>query len=320
MNHSQHLNSVLKSGAAAVLVLVLSFPVGCGNDDFQRPIQQFQSASAIVISAARQSLQQMNDVEEKSELDRQIFEAEAFDESKIKAKDVISAAELNARVNALDQLTRYTSALADLAALKAPTQVTQKFQDVGSGFKTLSQDAAKLAGASGGVFDNPKFSGAVQVAAGGIGAIVRAIEERKARREIEREIRDHDADVNALIKLIGDELEIAYQRRKQAESEEGVFLTNSLKLEIAKPKRGDPVLRMLLGDRLREWRNRQPVLANADPKPGVDAMQKAHQALVAYLTADKSPKNLSELLAAAQSFADRVQPLGQAIAALIGNS
>ena len=99
-----------------------------------------------------------------------------------------------------------------------------------------------------------------------------------------------------------------------------MFLTNSLKLEIAKPKRGDPVLRMLLGDRLREWRNRQPLLANADPKPGVDAMQKAHQALVAYLTADRSPKNLSELLAAAQSFADRVQPLGQAIAALIGNS
>jgi len=44
------------------------------------------------------------------------------------------------------------------------------------------------------------------------------------------------------------------------------------------------------------------------------------RALVAYLTADRSPKNLSELLAAAESFADRVQPLGQAIAALIGNS
>src|SRR5260221_2237341 len=130
MNHSRHRNSVLKSCAAVLLVLVLSFPAGCGNNDFQRPIQQFQSASAVVISAARQSLQQMNDVEEKSELDRQIFEAEAFDESTIKAKDVISADELNARVNALDQLTRYTSALADLAALKAPAQVTQKFQDV----------------------------------------------------------------------------------------------------------------------------------------------------------------------------------------------
>jgi len=320
MNHSPHRDSVLKSCAAALFVLVLSFPVGCGNDDFQRPIQQFQSASAVVVNATRQTLQQMNDVEEKSELDRQIFEAEVFDESKIKAKDVISADELNARVNALDQLTRYTSALADLAALKAPAQVTQKFQDVGSGFKTLSQDAAKLAGASGGIFDNPKFSGAVQVATVGIGAIVRAIEERKARREIEKEIRDHDADVSTLIKLIGDELEVAYQRRKQAESEEGVFLTASLKLEIAKPKRGDPVLRMLLGDRLREWRNRQPLLANADPKPAVDAMQKTHQALVAYLTADKSPKNLSELLAAAESFADRVQPLGQAIAALVSKS
>ncbi|HLZ11195.1 MAG TPA: hypothetical protein VKP58_01295 [Candidatus Acidoferrum sp.] len=319
MSCSQRRISILASCAAIVLVFVLSFPAGCGNDDFARPIQQFQSASAVVIGAARQSLQQMNDVEEKSELNRQIFEGEAFDESKIKSKDVISADELNARVNALDQLTRYTSALADLAALKAPAAVAQKFQDVGSGFKALSKDAEKLLGASGSFFDNPKFSGAVQVAAAGIGAVVRAVEERRSRREIEKEIRDHDADVNLLIKLVGDELGLAYQRRKQAESGEGVFLTNSLKLELAKPRGGDPVLRLLVGDRLRAWRNRQPALANADPKPSVDAMQKAHQALVAYLTAGKSPKNLSELLAAAQSFADRVQPLGQAIAALVGN-
>jgi hypothetical protein len=183
MNRSQHRISILKSCAAIVLVFALWFPMGCGNEDFQRPIQQFQSASAVVIAAARQSLQQMNDVEEKSELNRQIFEAEAFDESKIKAKDVISADELNARVNALDQLTRYTSALADLAALKAPAQVTQKFQDVGSGFATLSKDAEKLVGKSGSFFDNPKFSGAVQVATAGIGAIgaagaIRSIGER----------------------------------------------------------------------------------------------------------------------------------------------
>ena len=319
MNRPRRQVSVRKLCVIVFVVFALSVPGGCGNEDVQRPIQQFQSASAVVISAARQSLQQMNDVEEKAELNRQIFEAEAFDEAKIKAKDVISADELNARVNALDQLSRYTSALADLAALKAPSQVEQKFHDVGSGFTTLSADAAKLVGKPG-VFDNPKFSGAVQVVTAGIGAVVRAVEEHKARREIEKEIRDRDADVNLLIRLIGDELEVAYQRRKQAESEEQVFLTNFLKLELAKPQHGDPVLRMLLGERLRTWRNRQPALANADPKPSVDAMQKAHEALVAYLASDKSPKNLSQLLAAAESFARRVQPLGQAIAALISNS
>jgi len=99
-----------------------------------------------------------------------------------------------------------------------------------------------------------------------------------------------------------------------------VFLTNSLKLEIAKPNVATLSFACSWAIAFANGAIASLLLANADPKPGVDAMQKAHQALVAYLTADRSPKNLSELLAAAQSFADRVQPLGQAIAALIGNS
>ena len=320
MNHRVVPVRLNRSLAVFVAVLLLHAQAGCGNQDYERPIRQFQEASAVVIAAARQSLQQMNDVEEKAELNRQIFEAEPFDENKIKARDVISDDELNVRVNALDQLARYTSALADLAALNASGEVTQKFQNVSSAFTSLSADAARIGGKSSTVFDNPKFSGLVQVATLGIGAVVRAIEEHRARREIEKEIRDHDADVTALIRLIGDELGNAYQRRKQADSLERVFLTNSLKIELAKAERGDPVLRILLGDRLSDWLNRQPAIASADPKPAVEAMRKAHEALVAYVGSDKSPKNLSQLIAAADSFFSEVQPLARAIAVLLHNS
>ena len=226
-------------------LLLVQLQTGCGNEDYQKPIKQFQDASAVVIAGARQTLLQMNDVEENAELSRQVFQGEAFDEKKIKARDLITQEEIAVRTGALDQLARYTFALADLAALKAPADVTKQFQDVGSAFTTLAKDAGKLGGSQ--VFDNAKFSGAVQAATTGIGVVVRAIEERRARREIEKQIREQDAAVSSLIALIGDELQAAYQRRRQADSEEGVFLTAALKLELEKPARGDPALRLLLG-------------------------------------------------------------------------
>jgi hypothetical protein len=293
--------------------VLLAAQIGCGNDDYTKPIKQFQDASAVVIASARQTYQQMNQVEENAEQDRQVFEKEPVDEKKIKAKDIITQDEIHVRLRTLDQLSRYTSALADLAALKAPAGVTKQFQDVNSAFTSLAKDAEKLGGTST-IFDNAKFSGIMSAATIAVGTIVRAIEEHKARREIEQQIRDHDGDINALIKLLGDELDVAYQRRKQADSEERVFLTNNLKTE------GDPALRLFLGERLKNWRNRQTALADANPQPSVDAMQKAHKALVAYVTSDKSPKNLSELYAAAQDFFSRVQPLAEATAALLKSS
>lgn len=307
------------SGLATILcaLLLLWGEAGCGNDDYAKPIGQFQDASAVVISGARQSLQQMNQVEEGAELNRQIFEGDPFDEKKLKARDVITDEQIAVRVNALDQLARYTTALANLASLQSPSQVTQQFQDVGSAFTQLGQDAEKLKGTQHSIFDDAKFSGVLNAATLGVGAVVRAIEEHKARREIEKEIRDHDANVTALTSLLGDELDIAYQRRKATEGAQGVFLINALKEEVAKPNHGDPTMRILLGERLSEWRNRQAALANADPKPSVMAMQKAHEALVAYVNSNKSPKNLSQLYAAAQDFYSRVQPFGQALLALL---
>lgn len=314
--HSLRVRSVAAPILLGILCL-LAFQAGCGNEDYQKPIKQFQDASAVVVASARQSLVQMNNVEETAELYRQAFEAEPFSEKKIKARDLITQEQINLRVNALDQLSRYTQALADLVVLKAPGDVTKQFQDVGSAFTTLAQDADKLTGTPSALFDNPKFSGAAKAVTIGIGTVVRAIEERRARREIEKQIRENDAAVTDLIQMIGDDLRLAYERRRQSESEEGVFLTGALKLEIEKVDHGDPALRLLLGDRLRDWRSRQAALAGADPKPSVEAMRKAHQALVAYVNSDKSPKNLSELYAAAQDFFSRVQPLGQAMAALL---
>ncbi|HXT25427.1 MAG TPA: hypothetical protein VN749_11435 [Candidatus Eisenbacteria bacterium] len=304
---------------AALLLLLLSFcwQAGCGNDDYKKPISQFRDASAVVVSSARQTLQQVNQVEENAELDRQIFQGEPFDEKKIKAKDIITEEEIEVRVRAFDQLSRYTSALGDLASLQAPGQVTGQFQDVGNAFTTLAKDADKLKGDSSPLLNNAKFSGAVSAATAGIGLVVQVIEEHKARREIERQIQEHDKDITQLTDLLGIDLQAAYLRRESTEGQQGVILTASLKQELERPKQGDPALRLLLGERLKDWRSRKLALASADPQPSIAAMKKSHQALVAYVASDKNPKNLSDLFAAAQEFFSRVQPLGQALASLL---
>jgi hypothetical protein len=297
--------------ACALALLLLLTQIGCGNDDYIKPIKQFQDASAVVIASARQTYQQMNQVEENAEQDRQVFEKEPVDEKRIKARDIITKDEIDVRIRALDQLSRYTSALADLATLKAPAGVTKQFQDVSSAFTALAKDTENLSGTKSTILDNKKFSGIMSAATIAIGTVVRAIEEHKARHKIEEQIRDQDGAINALIQLLGDELDAAYQRRKQADSEEHVFLTNNLKTE------SDPALRLFLSERLKNWRNRQEALADANPQPSINAMQKAHQALVTYVTSDKGPKNLSDLYAAAQDFFSRVQPLAQATADLL---
>jgi hypothetical protein len=306
------------SFASIVLAsLLLGSQAGCGNDDYKKPIAQFSTASAVVVASARQTLQQVNQVEEDAELDRQIFQAEPFDEMKIRAKDIITEGEIEVRVRALDQLSRYTSALADLAALQAPGQVTGQFQDVGTAFTMLAKDAEKLKGNPSSLFDSSKFSGVVAAATAGIGIVVQAVEEHKARHQIAGQIRDHDKEVTDLISLLGDELQVAYLRKKSDQGQQGVILSATLKAELDRPKQGDPTLRLLLGERLKDWRNRQLALASADPKPSMVAMEKSHQALVAYMNSDKNPKNLSELYAAAQDFFSRVQPLAQALAGLL---
>jgi len=83
---------------------------------------------------------------------------------------------------------------------------------------------------------------------------------------------------------------------KQAESEEGVFLTNSLKLEIAKPKRATLSFACSWAIAFANGANRQ-LTRQRGSEAGCICHAKAHQALVAYLTSDRSPKNLSELLA-----------------------
>lgn len=58
-----------------LLAVTLALQAGCGPEDYQKPIKQFQDASAVVITATEAFLNNMNTIEQNKAIDEAIFES-----------------------------------------------------------------------------------------------------------------------------------------------------------------------------------------------------------------------------------------------------
>jgi len=289
--------------------------LGCGPEEYQKPIQQFQDASAVVVNTTKTFLNNMNLIEQNEALDEIAFQRKTLDLPALNKIEIISAEEIRVRTEALDQLTQYTSELAQLAQGKAGTAVADSTTKVSSTLKTLADDARKLPASKTTFLDNAHFSGVVSAAASAVGAVAQLIVEHKARREIERAIESNDAAVTQLIQQISDDAAGAYLRQQAQLGAYGDQLSRDYEIEI----RGnpDPVLLLSLARTLKIYRSQQTQLSQANPAPAIQKMKKAHEALVSYVKSSKDPKTFSELVTAVQNFVTAAQPLGQAVQSLI---
>jgi len=298
----------------ALLATVVT--VSCGPGDYQQPVKQFQDASDVVIAATRTFLDHENTVEENAVIDRQVFEQKPLDPAAINAADIISPEEIKLRTDALDALAKYTANLGLLASGKAAAEVGQDTKTLSKSLEKLADDAKNVPGAQGTIFDNQKFSGIAGAAAGAIGAVAQLIIDRKARRELEHAVVANDPAVQNLLQLIADDATLAYERQKATLSATGFQMYNIYKEELQKPDR-DPVLLLLMADRIKNFRTQQSVLPAADPAPAILAMKKAHSALVSSIESDKTPHGLSQLVEAVHDLATAAGPLGDAVQELV---
>src|SRR5579863_5504166 len=76
-----NVNRLAVSALALVVLAVLQ--IGCGPEDYQKPIQQFQDASAVVINTTRMFLGNMNVIEQNEELDNVVFQRKPLDLAKL---------------------------------------------------------------------------------------------------------------------------------------------------------------------------------------------------------------------------------------------
>lgn len=69
----------------------------------------------------------------------------------------------------------------------------------------------------------------------------------------------------------------------------------------------------MFAERIREHENRWEIFASANPGEGLDAMAKAHSALVAYAKSGQKVNDLASLVSAMEDFAARAKIIGQAV-------
>jgi hypothetical protein len=310
--------------------------LACRPEDYQKPIQGFQNASNTVIAADRAFLSNENTIEQNKYIDQQVFEQKPLGSTDIDNQVIITPDEIKLRTVALDALSKYTASLATLAQGKVDPSTGQNMKTAGTNLQTSATNAGNQANPNPDqAAFNKKFSGAAGAAAAAIGAVAQLIMDHKARKEIEQSVKDTDKEITGLITLIGNDAQGSYLRQKNQLGFYGTQLYNDYKCEIAVdsnsapgvnevkcPQKGkgvqaDPVILLTLADRIKSFRTQQTALENANPAPAIAQMQKAHEALVVYVSSNKDPKTLSDLVTEVKNFESAAQPLGQAIQGLV---
>ena len=321
------------------LLLISVTLVACGPEEYQKPVQQFREASAVLIATARNFLEQMNRVEQDKELEQLVFERGPIDPVQVEKITIVSGEEITIREKALDELSAYGANLAGLAEQKPSQDITSRADELGKALRNLAGDAAKLSPSNAGFLDNAKFSASLDLASKAVAAVGTLVAEHKARREILRAIKQGEEPINQLLADMSDELEAAYLRQQNSLSESGVFLWNGYKSERVKgpnspackeaQTRSDPpgtrisaceppnaVLMLILVDRMKDYEQRKRTLAAANPARAVVSMRAAHSALVKYANSPKDPATLANLFQTLDEFVSNVRPLGEALLTL----
>lgn len=311
-------NGVVRSKIMLSLAVCFVLLTSCGPEDYQKPIQQFQDASTVVINTNREFLNNENIIEQNNVLDDLVFQRKPLNLPEIEKIEFISQREIKIRTDALDALAQYTSNLAQLAQGKAGSAVGDSTKKLSDSLKTLADDAKQLPATKTTFLDNAKFSGIASAAASAIGAVAQLIVEHKARRELEQSILENDVAVTTLIQQISLDATGSYLRQKSQFGAYGDQLSKDY--DTAVKTNSDPILLLDFAKTIKSYRTQESQLSDANPAPAIDKMRKAHEALVLYVKSDKNPKTFAELVTAVQDFVAAVKPLGQAVQGLISAS
>jgi hypothetical protein len=310
MNHITSRKFVSGSLAALVLITVLS-TTACGPAGFQEPIGKFQSSSSVVIASTRLYVSELNKVERDQYVNRQLSDRAEISLGEIEAVQVFNQEGLKARLDALDQLAKYGNLLSTLAKSNAPDKIQAEAKDLGTAINSLSATVSGLSGAH-----DDKFKAAVTPVTAIVGQILSLIVERKIERALDKAIKEGELPINNLIAVIRDDIQIAYQLKRNSFSELRKTLVRDYNRELAKGASADPEKLKTLADRVRANEDRWEVLATANPGEGLDAMAKAHSALIQYANSAHKVNDLASLVAAMESFAARAAAIGKAVQSL----
>jgi len=283
----------------------------CGPSGFAEPIGKFQSSSAVVIASTRLYVSELNKVERDNYINRQLSTRALIRLNELQSVQVFSEEGLEARLDALDQLAKYGELLSKLAKSDAPARIQAEASDLGRAISHLSGTVSGLTHA-----DDSRFKAAVGPVSSIVGEVLNFIVQRKIKAALESAISKGEGPINDLIAVIRSDIDLAYQRRRSAVSGIRTMLVDEYNREAEKGASANPERLKILAERISSHEDRWEAFAAANPGDGLDAMAKAHTALVNYAKSAHKINDFASLVSAMEAFAARAISIGKSIQAL----
>jgi hypothetical protein len=279
---------------------------------FRAPIAKFRDASAVVIDATKTYLTELNKTERDMYINSQASKPAQIRENEIEEVQGFSKDAIAVRLNALDQLANYTELLNQLANSDAPDRIKAKADDLKTALTGLSGEVSKLGGPNDANFK--EVSGRVLPV---IGDVLQAFAERKIDEGLKKAINTGAPAVNQFIQAIADDVEIAFQRKKSAFSEERVRMVDHYNKDLQSHEAA-AVLKADANAIIAE-EDRWEAFLTADPKDGLEAMKRANDALAKFASTPKHKiTDFGSFVDAIESFAATANRVGKAVHELTG--
>ena len=291
----------------AVALMLLVLLNGCSSTaGYKKPISDFQNASLVVTESARVYVTQLNKTQRDAYVDRQASEAKQIKLSEIEELQAFSPEAIETRLGALNELSKYGDLLGQLANSDAPEKITSNAEDLAKSLEKLEGNINNLGGSG-----NTNFKGAFSPAALLIGEVARFAVEKKIQEALDKAILGGEKPIKNLIRVIRDDIVMAYQLKRNAVSNSRVIYVDGYETERLKGR--DVVSLRKRGDEIKSVLDVWEALPTSNPSEGLDAMATGHSALVDYAKSPKKTEDLAAFAAQMETFVARAKRVGNAV-------
>jgi len=293
----------LLGGLLSALLLI-----GCAAPAaYREPIARFQQASTIVIEGARVEYGAANRMERDAVIDRFVAERRELNLRILNDKEmrIFGGDDLAARMAALDALNKHGQLLLALASSDAPARARDAANALDDALMDLSRSLGNVPADE---FRN-RAEGFAAIAAEMTGLALEA----EIRKALDQAITLSANHVAPLIRLIRNDMNVLYERRRSILSAARVAATTAYNEEVRKPEADPEKLKRAASEikKIEDAWDRLPLLLGSGA--GLDAMAQTHQQLVAYARSSKTPQDLSELIDATDAFVTRARIIMDAV-------
>ena len=265
--------------------LGVSLLTGCGPDnELAKLLDGYQGSAASLGQATERLFANANVVEAESTIDRQVFAQGALSADLLNGQAILSPAGLQLRKDAIEALSTYTLALAELASGKTEGKIATDAAAVAIQFGLLTTDVQTSLATGSATASTTDYSGAVAGAAAGVGDLIKMLERRHSRTEMRASLRKNDPAIEAISHMLGADAERIYRRKRQAIDQRASLVYVRYTAEI-RSQTPNAFYAMSLGEQLKRARWEQELIRAADPAPAFASWTSAHDDLVASILA-----------------------------------